>query len=407
MRLTVSNWINLGFLLGLAVVTSITLPDHPQSNAKSASEDQPRPAANQSQPSDASKTAEPPALLMLASLPKPSPALRQQAERVKEESGQSQESSAQDQEEARMTQTAPAISTMPERPVASPSIKPMRSLSSETKEAVVEKQATSPLIAMKPQEPAVRPATSNLTPMTVSAPSPAKPILAMTPMAADPVDAKLIEVKQARGKALAMQPVEMQNPSVTVLNSPSPTQSSAERQDPVKPVATPDDSDFALARRQIDDGGAAPSLEFLWPANASSHQQIYHTLTHCLGMLVGHIDDQGTVTLASGQGVKSLNRQLHSPLLRSLERPVTGDEADAMSRLGRSAGAGHFIRVFRRDTDVTLLAGLHRLTHSQNQLKGAVSAEYFLAPDGLYLDQITHNGVALPGRILLYRGRCI
>jgi hypothetical protein len=158
-------------------------------------------------------------------------------------------------------------------------------------------------------------------------------------------------------------------------------------------------------------GEEAPSLEFLWPANQSSHRQIYHTLTQCLGMIVGHIDHKGQVAVPSGQASRRFNREIHSPLLRSFEQPITAQEVNLLAGLRHNIKGGKFIRIFRKNTDIRLLARLRNMTQNKKNMRhqnisGQIKAEYLLAHDGLFLDQVTHNGQPLTGRIRLYNGQC-
>ena len=182
-------------------------------------------------------------------------------------------------------------------------------------------------------------------------------------------------------------------------------------QKPSTMQVNPSTEDITIARRQIDMGEETPSLEFLWPTNQSSHSQIYHTLTQCLGMIVGHIDQTGQVALASGQANRRFNREIHSPLLRSFEQPITAHEVSLVAGLRNNVKGGNLIRIFRKNTDINLLAGLRNMIQNegnmdQQNISGQIKAEYFLAHGGLFLDQVTHNGKPLNGRIRLYNGQC-
>ena len=182
-------------------------------------------------------------------------------------------------------------------------------------------------------------------------------------------------------------------------------------QKPSTMQVNPSNEDITIARKQIDMGEETPSLEFLWPTNQSSHSQIYHTLTQCLGMIVGHIDQTGQVALASGQANRRFNREIHSPLLRSFEQPITAHEVSLVAGLRNNVKGGNLIRIFRKNTDISLLAGLRNMIQNegnmdQQNISGQIKAEYLLAHDGLFLDQVTHNGNPLHGRIRLYNGQC-
>jgi hypothetical protein len=171
-------------------------------------------------------------------------------------------------------------------------------------------------------------------------------------------------------------------------------------------VARPTIADLAVARQQLNKGEEAPSIEFLWPSDRNDHRQIYQSLTNCLGMTVGHVNAGGKVTLADGQSARNYNRQIFSPMLRSLNEPSTPAEANLIKALSNQTGAGHLVRIFRKETDAKILAGFRNLTGVSGPVTGSLQAEYLLTSRGLYLVDIIHNGKAISGRIELLKGRC-
>ena len=171
-------------------------------------------------------------------------------------------------------------------------------------------------------------------------------------------------------------------------------------------VAQPTMIDLAIARRQLNKGEEAPSIEFLWPSDRNDHRQIYQTLTNCLGMIVGHVNNGGKVTLADGQSARNYNSQIFSPMLRSLNEPSTPTEANLIKALSKQTGDGQLVRIFRRETDAKILAGLRNLVGAMGPVTGDLSAEYWLTSRGMYLADITHNGKAINGQIELFKGRC-
>jgi hypothetical protein len=79
--------------------------------------------------------------------------------------------------------------------------------------------------------------------------------------------------------------------------------------------------------------------------------------------------------------------------------------------LRNNVKGGNLIRIFRKNTDISLLAGLHNMIQNelnmdQQNISGQIKAEYLLAHDGLFIDKITYNGKRLSGRIRLYNGQC-
>ena len=400
-----SNWINLGFLQGLVIVTAITLPDLPTPNNDDEAIETPVLTNSNSQTDDASHSAEMPSLLKMVSLPRPSLALRQQTEMAT--TGNRAILIAKDQNRSDMgagSQPETKHALQSETANISSLIEPL----SPQQDGVGKKNGIrlqTQLIAVTPPTGLARPFVAPLTTMNVRVSRPNIPISTITPMPPKfdaPTPGDLSHDQRHAMVAAKVRPVESTPRLAIITNAELKTA----KQVSVNTVANPNAADLAKAQRQINDRKAVPSLEFLWPANSTSHQQIYHALTHCLGMVVGQINDVGDVVLAPGQGVTRLNKNLHSPLLRSLETPVTNDEARAVASLDNASSNKNLIRIFRKDMDIRLLAGLRKLTGTVDHLTGRVTAEYLLTNDGLYLDKVTHNGALLSGRIQLHKGRC-
>ena len=93
-------------------------------------------------------------------------------------------------------------------------------------------------------------------------------------------------------------------------------------------------------------------------------------------------------------------------MLRSLNEPSTPAEANLIKALSNQTGAGHLVRIFRKETDAKILAGFRNLTGVSGPVTGSLQAEYLLTSRGLYLVDIIHNGKAISGRIELLKGRC-
>ena len=400
-----SNWINLGFLQGLVIVTAITLPDLPTPNNDDEAIETPVLTNSNSQTDDASHSAEMPSLLKMASLPRPSLALRQQTEMAT--TGNRAILIVKDQNRSDMgAESQPETKHDPQSETANilSLIEPL----SPQQDGVGKKndiRLQTQLVAVTPPTGLARPFVAPLTTMNVRVSRPNIPISTITPMPPKfdaPTPGDLSHDQRHAMVAAKVRPEESTPRLAIITNAELKTA----KQVSVNTVANPNAADLAKAQRQINDRNAVPSLEFLWPANSTSHQQIYHALTHCLGMVVGQINDLGDVVLAPGQGVTRLNKNLHSPLLRSLETPVTNDEARAVASLDNASRNKKLIRIFRKDMDIRLLAGLRKLTGTVDHLTGRVTAEYLLTNDGLYLDKVTHNGALLSGRIQLHKGRC-
>ena len=371
-----SIWINLGFLLSLAVVTSLALSDHTlnpsdQMNAEPNNKTLKTPTIKQNQNiADAQDNPTKQPILQLTSLPKPPQTLWEEVVAPNLPIAAQTKPNAQKPDSENMKEKDQADSTFLKRAL------------------LPEKQKAKPII------------TVLASPAIPSATLISSPVITPTKNAAT-IKRETLNIQPLRKtKIPATRPPEapLMNKS-KVVQKPSTIQ------------VNPSTEDITIARRQIDMGEETPSLEFLWPTNQSSHSQIYHTLTQCLGMIVGHIDQTGQVALASGQANRRFNREIHSPLLRSFEQPITAHEVSLVAGLRNNVKGGNLIRIFRKNTDINLLAGLRNMIQNegnmdQQNISGQIKAEYLLAHDGLFLDQVTHNGNPLHGRIRLYNGQC-
>ena len=371
-----SIWINLGFLLSLAVVTSLALSDHTlnpsdQMNAEPNNKILKKPTIKQNQNiADAQDNPTKQPILQLTSLPKPPQTLWEEV-------------------------------VAPNLPIAAQTEPIAQKPDSENMK--VKDQADSIFLkrALLPEKQKAKPIITVLaSPAMPSATLISSPVITPTKNAAT-IKRETLNIQPLRKtKIPATRP-----PEAPLMNKSKVVQKPSTMQ------VNPSTEDITIARRQIDMGEETPSLEFLWPTNQSSHSQIYHTLTQCLGMIVGHIDQTGQVALASGQANRRFNREIHSPLLRSFEQPITAHEVSLVAGLRNNVKGGNLIRIFRKNTDISLLAGLRNMIQNegnmdQQNISGQIKAEYLLAHDGLFLDHVTHNGNPLHGRIRLYNGQC-
>ena len=371
-----SIWINLGFLLSLAVVTSLALSDHTlnpsdQMNAEPNNKMLKKPTIKQNQNiADAQDNPTKQPILQLTSLPKPPQTLWEEV-------------------------------VAPNLPIAAQTEPIAHKPDSENMK--VKDQADSIFLkrALLPEKQKAKPIITVLaSPAIPSATLISSPVITPTKNAAT-IKRETLNIQPLRKtKIPATRP-----PEAPLMNKSKVVQKPSTMQ------VNPSTEDITIARRQIDMGEETPSLEFLWPTNQSSHSQIYHTLTQCLGMIVGHIDQTGQVALASGQANRRFNREIHSPLLRSFEQPITAHEVSLVAGLRNNVKGGNLIRIFRKNTDISLLAGLRNMIQNegnmdQQNISGQIKAEYLLTHDGLFLDQVTHNGKPLHGRIRLYNGQC-
>ena len=373
---------NFGFLLGLVVVTSVTLPDH-QKEARS-SETVMKPIETTDHVNMDAKMSVMPQLALVA-IPQPSADI--QVEVSKQETpSQRVKTPVQSKAPSKAT-PAPLV---PKTEMRKRTITPM---TPQRRELASVKHRPDVIPLSQPQDLKSATQVAHITPLKPRT----KPVVAAN-MAAPNLTKEAVteELSQASLNSLSLERLAKTTERPTMLPP----------LDMLIEVARPTIADLAIARQQLNKGEEAPSIEFLWPSDRNDHRQIYHSLTNCLGMTVGHVNAGGKVILADGQSARNYNRQIFSPMLRSLNEPSTPAEANLIKALSNQTGAGQLVRIFRKETDAIILAGLRSLTGVSGSVTGSLSAEYLLTSRGLYLADIIHNGKAISGRIELLKGRC-
>jgi len=278
--------------------------------------------------------------------------------------------------------------------VAAPVLKPLAPSAAAAKPVTLASAAVT--AAPAPDVQTVK--APQLVPMQARVPE--RPVMDR-PLMEKPVLEKPVKEKPGPASALAAAAL-----TPAPLNAPAPVPSTAtETAAPAE--AVPRAADWQVAGRLLDDAARQLTLEFLWPADPSSHSRIYGHLTGCLGVETGVIDAARNVHLGAGGG-RSFNAALHSPFMRLVERPVDPREQRLVQgiRRNRLAGAGGTaVRVFRRSDDMRLLAALNR-AFGGLPANGHVSAEYRMEGNSLYLGDLTLDGRRYEGRIRIGRGGC-
>ena len=373
---------NFGFLLGLVVVTSVTLPDHQKGAGLSETVMKPIETTEH-----VNMDAKMPVMPQLALVAIPQPSADIQVEASEQETPSQRVKATPPLKTPSKAKPAPLV---PKTEMKKRTITPMAPLRRELA-AVKYRPDVIPL--SQPQGLKSATQVAHITPL-----KPRTKPLVETNMAASSLTEKSLteEVTQASLNSLPLERLAKTTERPTM--SP-PLGMMIE-------VARPTIADLAVARQQLNKGEEAPSIEFLWPSDRNDHPQIYQSLTNCLGMTVGHVNAGGKVTLADGQSARNYNRQIFSPMLRSLNEPSTPAEANLIKALSNQTGAGHLVRIFRKETDAKILAGFRNLTGVSGPVTGSLQAEYLLTSRGLYLVDIIHNGKAISGRIELLKGRC-
>ena len=373
---------NLGFLLGLAVVTSTILPDH--QNEALSSETVIKPTKTKDHGAKGAVMRSMPQLKLVA-IPQPSADI--QVEAKKHETPLQR---AKTPTQSKAPSKAKSASVVQKTKMSKRTVTPM-TLQRVELAAVKHRPNLNPLSQPQDLKSATR--VAQITPLKPKT----KPSVAANKAASSlKEDVVTKELTQASLNPLSLETLAKKIERPTM----SPPL------DIVIEVARPTISDLAIARQQLNKGEEAPSIEFLWPSDRNDHHLIYNSLTNCLGMTVGHVSNGGKVTIADGQSAKNYSRQIFSPMLRSLNEPSTPAEANLIKALSSQMGTGQLVRIFRKETDAKILAGLLSLMGVSGPVTGSITAEYLLSPRGLYLADITHNRKSISGRIELLKGRC-
>jgi hypothetical protein len=156
---------------------------------------------------------------------------------------------------------------------------------------------------------------------------------------------------------------------------------------------------------QLLEGGQGPSIEILWPGEASERERLAARLADCLGMQLALLDPAGGLLLpASGDGVPRgfdgdrLSGFVRAPTGGLTEREQVAERAVRQLHPGPHLAA---VRLFPRDTDAALLGGLARLLGQQYRRASAISARYRLDRGGVSVVDIDADGQRVPGEVIL------
>ena len=147
---------------------------------------------------------------------------------------------------------------------------------------------------------------------------------------------------------------------------------------PVKPTAVDRREGRALLRLlEVGDG---PSIEIAWPDDAAARDALASVLLRCHGMEPAILTSGGQVlTRDSVPGrAMPLDQDRLSGFIRDPQGALSRTERALQEELRRRHGgpAGHFVRLFTRETDAALLGSLARMTAGSYRDIGRITATY-------------------------------
>lgn len=262
------------------------------------------------------------------------------------------------------------------------------------------------------------PASSSITPMAAPA---SKPTTTKAPVRAQPPTAPTVrKAVQIRSLTPLLAPARAVDAPVRktreILHKTAGTSpSSPGIRQPVKPPSSAENKinktrkTTAEARKKgrpllkLLEFGNGPSIEISWPDDASTRAHLYNVFNRCYGMQVAFMSDDGTLfddTGNSGQS-RAFNGDKFSGFVRQSQgRAARSEEIKIRSIRDRHGlRSGIAVRLFPRDTDALLLAGLHQLIgHAYSENK-TIQARYKVSGWRVQVGDIRSNGVPVAGSV--------
>ncbi len=348
-----------------SVIELIELPDAPPPPAAAAPKSAPTPAQRPETPrvKVAMEQPTPPPLASPPPAPEPPPAQQAPAVEVTPIVPLPDVAAAQNivplTPETPMKRPSPRTTVMPLRPGD-------------------EKPAPRPVVQpLRPEEPPEEP---KVEPKIVQAPEPPP----SSPPRAEPVKPAPV--------------AEKPKPAAPLIQTAAPSQAAP------KPV---DEKEVATEGRvllRMFEQGAGPSIQIRWPAQAGQRDRLYAVFTHCLGMQVGILDDQGHLYLGEGPRNQplALNTDKYSGFIRRPEGAIAAGEQEEITRIRQyhqAASAAPPARMFPRRVDAFLLGGLRHAVGDQYLKMKSIRAAYRLSGSRVVIESIVADGRAVDGAI--------
>ncbi len=152
--------------------------------------------------------------------------------------------------------------------------------------------------------------------------------------------------------------------------------------------------------------GQGPGIEIAWPAGRAGRQQLFRRFAACYGMRLALVDAEGKLFADDGARGQpwDLNLDRYSGFVRRpAGRLTSAEQRQAAAIAARHGRRGALVRVFPRRVDALLLAGLSRLVGPGYRGARTIRARYRQAAEGLSIEDVSVDGRAVSGRIVLTR----
>ena len=167
----------------------------------------------------------------------------------------------------------------------------------------------------------------------------------------------------------------------------------------------PDPSAGRIALRLLEHG-RGPNIEIAWPDNRPARNRLYDYLTRCLGMRTVLIMASGKVfDIGSDPSGSDFDPDRMSGFVRQAQGDLPVREHDTIRRLRRKFAHQSDlspVRLFPRNRDAVLLAGLARLTGAAYENASHIAARYRLDGKVLSITDLRIDGHSKPGTVRLF-----
>jgi hypothetical protein len=149
--------------------------------------------------------------------------------------------------------------------------------------------------------------------------------------------------------------------------------------------------------------GEGPSIEISWPNDSASQARLYDLFRRCYGMRVALMNARGELFDTSGEAAQTLrlNTDKYSGFVRQSQGRVSPSEAEQIRtlRTHHRLPSGNAVRLFPRETDALLLAGLHQLIGPSYRANRAVQARYTISGRRIQIVDIRSDGTPVQGTV--------
>ena len=169
---------------------------------------------------------------------------------------------------------------------------------------------------------------------------------------------------------------------------------------------TPPDPSAGRVALRLLEHGRGPNIEIAWPDNHTARDRLYDYLTRCLGMRTVLITASGRVfNIGSDPSGSDFDPDRMSGFVRQAQGDLPARERETIRRVRQKFAPQSDlspVRLFPRNRDAVLLAGLTRLAGSAYENASHIAARYRLDGKALSITDLRIDGHSKPGTVRLF-----